>query len=105
MYSKNLITVPRIAGSTPGKDVMEWQIPGKVSVALALIGGIGYTMMAKIRVEKKHWWSRAWKTMEIHAPTPSEVMQKGLELLEDYGFSLDHDLEEIEELLGDREQS
>ena len=95
MY-KNLISIPRIESRTPQKDTIEWVIPQQVSVALTLIDKFGYTIMAKVKVEKKHWWNRSWKTFTAHDTTPDTAIMKGREFLESYGYTIDPDTIQFE---------
>lgn len=100
MYKQNLISVPRTADPVSGRASIEWEIPGQVSVAFALIDKFGYTVMARVRVNKKHWWNRSWKTFATHATNPSEAVSKGQELLERYGYKLEYDIDELERVVG-----
>ena len=95
--NKNLISIPRIESRTPQKNTIEWKIPQQVSVALTLLDKFGYTLMAKVKVEKKHWWNRPWKTFTTHAPTQAAAITKGLEYLESYGYTIDHSTAQLEE--------
>ncbi len=87
--NKNLISIPRIESRTPQKDTIEWVIPQQVSVALTLIDKFGYTVMVKVKVEKKHWWNRSWKIFTAHDTTPDTAITKGREFLESYGYAID----------------
>ena len=90
MY-KNLISIPRIVSRTPQKDTIEWEIPQQVSVAFTLLDKVGYTVMVKVKVEKKHWWNRSWKIFTAHADNPDTAIMKGREFLESYGYTIDTD--------------
>ena len=57
----------------------------------------GYTVSAKVKVEKKHWWNRSWKTFITHAPTTAEAIRKGLGFLESYGYTIEFDTDQFEE--------
>ena len=87
--NKNLISIPQIVSHTPQKDTIEWEIPQQVSVAFTLIDKFGYTVMAKVKVEKKHWWNRSWKTFTAHADNSATAITKGREFLESYGYTID----------------
>jgi len=105
MYNTKLISIPQIRNQTSQKDAIEWEIPQQVSVAFMLIEKFGYTFSAKIRVEKKHWWSRSWKTFITHAPTSREAIRKGLEFLESFGYTIEVDTDQLEERLSDPDHS
>ena len=93
---KNLISIPRIESRTPQKDTIEWKIPQQVSVAFTLLDKVGYTVMVKVKVEKKHWWSQSWKTFAAHADNPDTAITKGREFLESYGYTIDPDTIQFE---------
>ncbi len=100
MFSKNLISVPEVMRSSPGKKAKEWEIQDRISVALTLLDEFGYTLMVKVRVRKKHWWNRPWKNFVAHAPSAAEALEKGQEFLESQGYAIECDPEEAEEVLG-----
>jgi len=70
-----------------------------------LIEKFGYTFSAKIRVEKKHWWNRSWKTFITHAPAPVEAIRKGVEFLESFGYTIEFDTDEFEDRLSNPDHS
>ena len=105
MYNKKLTSIPQIRNQTSNNDAIEWEIPQQVSVAFMLIDKFGYTFSAKIRVEKKHWWSRSWKTFITHASAPTEAIRKGIEFLENYGYTIEYDTAQLEEKLSDPDHS
>ena len=105
MFNKKLTTIPQIRNQTSRNDAIEWEIPQKVSVAFMLIEKFGYTFSAKIRVEKKHWWSRSWKTFITHAPATVEAIRKGLEFLESFGYAIEVDTDQLEERFSDPDHS
>ena len=94
---KKLISIPRIRSSASQKNTIEWKIPQQVSVAFTLIDKFGYTVMVKVKVEKKHWWNRSWKTFAAHATTPDAAIKKGREFLESYGYTIDTNTIKFEE--------
>jgi hypothetical protein len=100
MYGKNLISVPRIGSRTARQDAIEWTIPSQVSVAFMSVDRFGYSLIAKVKVKKKHWWNRSWKNFVTHAPTPEEAVRKGLEFLESYGYTIEYDIDHFEEVIG-----
>lgn len=97
------IPVPRVESRAPQKNTIEWEIPGKVLVTFMLIDKLGYTVIVKVRVEKKHWWSRPWKNFMAHAQNPASAISKGLVFLEEYGYTIDHDTVQFGEKIGDSE--
>ena len=105
MYNKKLTSIPQIRNQTSKNDAIEWEIPQQVSIAFMLIDKFGYTFSAKIRVEKKHWWSRSWKTFITHASTPAEAIRKGREFLESFGYTIEYDIDQLEERLSDADPS
>jgi len=105
MFKKNLITIPRCDRHTPQKDAIEWEIPEQVSVAFMFVDKFGYTLASKVKVDKKHWWNRSWKTFMTHAPTPAEAIAKGLEFLESYGYTIEYDIDQFEDRIGNPDYS
>jgi len=105
MYNKDLTSIPQIRNQPSQKDAIEWEIPEQVSVAFMFIDKFGYTLSAKVRVEKKHWWNRSWKTFITHAPTTAEPFKKGLEFLESHGYTIEYDADLFEELVSSRDFS
>ena len=105
MYGKDHIEVPRVEVTRKNSSALEWEIPDKISVAFAYIEKSGYTFMAKVKVKKKFWWSRSWNTFIVHAPTAEEALEKGLEHLASYGFTIECDLDEIRDSLRIRTES
>ena len=96
----NLISIPRVESRAPNKNTIEWEIPGKVTVGLMLIERTGYTFIAKVKVEKKHWWSSSHKQFVGSNPNVMEVIVKGLEFLEQFGYYIDHNTIELGETVG-----
>lgn len=88
MYKK-LTTVPRIVNDKNQKDTLEWQIPQQISVVFTFLDNFGFTFMAKVRVEKKHWWNRSWQTFTAHDTDAASAIAKGNALLERYGYTID----------------
>ncbi|MCK5116582.1 MAG: hypothetical protein KAR44_08265 [Candidatus Aegiribacteria sp.] len=105
MYNKILTSIPQIRNQTSKNDAIEWEIPQQVSVALAFIDKCGYTVIAKVRIDKKHWWNRPWKTFITHAPSPAEAIKNGLEFLESYGYTIDYNTDQFEEMIGNPDNS
>lgn len=97
------IPVPRVESRTPQKNTIEWEIPGKVLVTFMLIERLGYTVIVKVRVEKKHWWNRPWENFMTHAQDPTSAISKGLEFLEKHGYTIDHNSVQFGERIGDPE--
>lgn len=100
MYRERLLSVPMVEHVAVGKKAIEWEIPDRVAVALAFIRDYGYTVMAKVRVEKEHWWSRSWKNTAVHAPTIDEAMGKCVEFIEEHGYTVEYDADRLAGLLG-----
>ncbi|MEN8223111.1 MAG: hypothetical protein ABFR36_07605 [Acidobacteriota bacterium] len=96
MYNK-LTSIPRIESTTGEKDSIEWQIPQQVSVAFMFTKETGYSFIAKVKVEKKHWWNRPWETFITHATDQSEAIGKGQEFLEIHGYKIDPDTARFED--------
>ena len=61
------------------------------------IDKFGYTLSAKVRVKKKHWWNRSWKTFIAHTPTAAEAISKGMGFLESHGYQIEYDADQLEE--------
>ena len=100
MDENNLIPIPRVESHTPHKNTVEWEIPREVMVSLMLVEKIGYTFMAKVKVEKKHWWNSSFKTFVISNPDIMEVITKGLDFLKRYGYYIDHKTIKFGEVVG-----
>ncbi|OPL17752.1 MAG: hypothetical protein AVO35_08815 [Candidatus Aegiribacteria sp. MLS_C] len=100
MYRQRLPSVPMVEHAAVGKKTVEWEIPDRVAVALAFIKNYGYTVMAKVRVKKEHWWSRSWTNTAVHAPTIDESMEKCIEFLEKHGYTVEYDADRLAGLLG-----
>ncbi len=103
MYSQ-LTTIPRIDDRDGKKESIEWQIPHQVSAAFMFIDKFGYSFIAKVKVKKKYWWSRSWKTFVTHDPDSAAAISKGEEFLESYGFRIDPDTARLEEKTSDYDQ-
>ena len=100
MKTNKLTPIPRIESQAPNRNTIEWEIPDKVSVCLILIEKIGHTFIAKVKIEKKYWWSSSYKTFTVSSTDVMEVIVKGLEFLEQYGYYIDHRTIEIGEVVG-----
>jgi hypothetical protein len=105
MYKNDLILVPRIESTASEKQAIEWAIPEKVSVAFMLVDKFGYTVIAKVKVKKKYLWNRSWKTSISHAPAPAEAIGKGLEFLKSFGYTIEYDNDEFEEMISNQDHS
>lgn len=105
MYKNDFILIPQIRNDATQRNTIEWRIPQQVSVALTLIEKFGYTVIAKVKVKKQHWWNRSWKTFITHASTPDAAFRKGLEFLESFGYTIEYDAGQIEERIGNPEYS
>lgn len=100
MNENNLISIPRVKSRAPNKNTIEWEIPDKVSVCLMLVEKIGYTVLVKVKVEKKHWWNSSHKKFTTSSPNPIEVTMKMSDFLEQYGYYIDHNTVEFGEKIG-----
>ena len=98
---KNLISIPRVQSSAPNKNTIDWEIPGKVKVGFMLVDRAGYFVFMKIRVEKKHWWNRSWKTYTAKSHDPSKAMIEALDILEANGYHIDQNTIQFGERIGD----
>jgi len=93
-------SIPRIPSRAKHKNTLEWKIPGEVSVALMLIERIGYTFVAKVKIEKKHWWNRSYKVFTISKPNIADAIIRGDEFLRKHGYYIDSKSIEIGEKIG-----
>lgn len=100
MNENNLISIPRVESHAPNKNTIEWEIQNKVSVCLMLVEKIGYTVMVKVTVEKKHWWNSSHKKFTTSSLNPVEATVKMSNLLEQYGYYIDHNTVEFGEKIG-----
>jgi hypothetical protein len=98
---KELDTIPRVQSSAPNKNTIEWEIPGKVKVGFMLVDRAGYFVFTKIRVEKRHWWNRSWKTYTAKSHDPIEAVMNALDILETHGFYIDQNTIQFGEAIGD----
>jgi hypothetical protein len=98
--SEDIIPIPRVESRAPNKNTIEWEIPDKVSVCFMLVERAGYTFVAKVKVKKKYWWSFSHKTFVVCNSNPMEVIIKGLEFLEQYGYYIDDNTIEFGETIG-----
>ncbi len=96
----NLTSISRIPSMAPNKNTIEWEIPGKVSVGLMLVERIGYTFIANVKVDKKHWWSHSHKTFVASGWDIMELVQKISDFLEQYGYYIDANTIEFGEVIG-----
>ncbi len=101
MTGKNLISIPRVQSRAPNKNTIEWEIPGKVSVGFMLVDRLRYFVFMKIRVEKKHWWNRSWKSCTAKSHDPAEALINALDILEQHGFFIDYNTIQFGEKNGD----
>ena len=87
---KKLILIPKATSHKTQKSTIEWRIRRRVSVALTYIDSTGYTLMAKVKVKRKYFFGYSWKIFTAYDITsPNKALQKGIELLENYGFTID----------------
>lgn len=86
---KKMTVIPRINNSSSEEQTIEWQIPGRVSAAFMFTEATGYSFIAKVRVEKKHWWNRSWKTYITHSKNEEDAFRKGLKFLESHDYQID----------------
>ena len=96
----NLTSIPRVPSGASNKNTIEWEIQNKVSVGLMLVQRIGYTFIVKIKKDKKHWWSSAYKTLVVSGQNVMELIQKISDFLEQYGYYIDADTIELGEVVG-----
>jgi len=96
----NKIPIPRVESRAPNKNTIEWEIPSKVKVVFMLTEKIGYTIIANVKVEKKHWWNRSFKTFTVSSANPAEAIMKGLDFVEKYGYHIDHNTIQFGEKIG-----
>jgi hypothetical protein len=100
MNENNLISIPRVKSRASNKNTIEWEIPDKVSVCLMLVEKIGYTVLVKVKVEKKHWWNSSYKRFTVSSLNPIEATIKMSNFLEQYGYYIDHNTVEFGEKIG-----
>jgi hypothetical protein len=101
LTAKRLISIPRVRSRAPNKNTLEWEIAGKVSVGFMLVDRLKYFVFMKIKVEKKHWWNRAWKTYTAKSHDPAEALINAGDILEKHGFYIDHNTIQFGETIGD----
>lgn len=96
----NLISIPRVESRAPNKNTIEWKILDRVSVCLMLVEKIGYTVLVKVKVEKKHWWNSSYKTFTTSSLNPVEAVMKMSDFLEKHGYYIDSNTVEFGEIIG-----
>lgn len=90
---KDLIKLPRVESKAPNKNTIEWELPDKAKFVYMIIQRLGHTTVISVKKAKKHWWSKKWETKMIHESDAMTAIAKGLDFLEQYGYTLDnHDL-------------
>lgn len=92
--------IPRVPSKAPNKNTIEWEIQEKVSAGLMLVERIGYTFIAKVKVDKKHWWDSQHKTFVVSGGNIMELVQKVSDFLEQYGYYIDASTIEFGEVIG-----
>ena len=98
--SNSFVSVPRVESGAPNKNTIEWEIPVEVSVVLMRVEHIGYTVLLKIKVPKKHWWDRSWKTFSEVDNDPAKAIINALDILEKHGYTIDHNTVQFGEKIG-----
>lgn len=96
-----LIPIPRIESRAPNGNTIEWEIPNKVEATLMLVDRIRYTIITKVKVDKKHWWNRSHKIYTFSSSDPAEALLEGLNFIETHGYFIDHKTIEIGEHIGE----
>jgi len=98
-----LKTIPRVESKAPQKNTIEWEIPNEVLASLMLVSGVGYTFLIKVKNNKKYWWESTWKNFSKIAPDPTSALFPGLDFLEKFGYSIDHNSVQFGEKIGEPE--
>lgn len=98
-----LIAIPRVPSRAPQGNTIEWEIYGKVLVSFMLINRIGYMVLIKVKMHKKHWWNGQWKTYSVRDSDPAEALFKALDILQKHGYSIDQESINFGEQVGDPE--
>ncbi len=101
--SENLVPIPRVESRAPNKNTIEWEIPEKVLASLMLVNGIVYMFLAKVKVEKKHFWNKSWRNFTTSDANAGTALVTGLAFLERNGYTIDHNTIEFGEKVGDPE--
>ena len=69
-------------------------------MVLMRVEHIGYTVLLKIKVPKKHWWDRSWKTFSEVDNDPAKAIINALGILEKHGYTIDHNTVQFGEKIG-----
>jgi len=69
-----------------------------------LVDRIGYTIIATVKVDKKHWWNRSEKTFTFSSADPAEALLKGVDFIERHGYFIDHNTIEFGEQIGETDK-
>jgi hypothetical protein len=99
-FMTNLIPVPRVESRAPQKNTIEWEIPDKVLITYMLIAGLGYTVIIKIKTEKKRWWNKTWRNFMVSNLDPALAFVRGVDFLNKNGFMIDPDTIQFNEKIG-----
>lgn len=103
IVTSTLIALPRVESSSPSKNTIEWEIPDSALVVFMLVQGVGYTVTLKVRVHRRHWWNRAWITRTISSNDPSDAIMRAVTVLEENGYTIDHNTVQWGEKVGNPE--
>lgn len=99
--SKELISIHRVESRAPQKNTIEWEIPNEALISLMLVEKIGYLFLAKIKIPKKHWWSRSHETKTFSGQDIMILTSELSDFLEKYGYYIDGNSIQLGERVGD----
>ena len=88
--SSELKEVPRVFNQNPNIYTIEWAIPHEVRANVLRIVNT-YFFTAKIRVQKKHWWSKSNIIFQTSSLDIIEVIEKGFDFLVEHGYIINPD--------------
>lgn len=91
MKENNLTLIPKVEPGPLSKDMIEWEIPGKISMCFMLTESAGLLFVVKVSVERKHWWNSSQKTFTTSSIDPAEAFINVSNFLEQHGYCIDID--------------
>lgn len=85
---ENLIPLPRIESRVPNKNSIEWVISDEATFVYMIIRDLGHTTTIAIKKDSSGT-NEEWITKVIHEDDAMTSIAKGVDFLEQYGYTLD----------------
>ncbi|MFZ2189374.1 MAG: hypothetical protein WA057_02370 [Candidatus Magasanikiibacteriota bacterium] len=87
--NKKLISLPRIESKAPGKNSIEWELPDEAKFVYMIIKELGHTTIITIKKDAGKTNPEFISEM-IHESDAMTAIAKGVDFLEQYGYTLDN---------------